>query len=125
MMPSDSSNLLSRHAKGHTLCPIRGQGRPSRPAYVGDEQIGGYDARRYDFDLTGVDADIKKAMALGNTMGMRQTRDCRSVATAKCPDIVVRNRRPLSPNPGGRVPPHWVQIFHNQRIDAILLARRA
>jgi len=43
--------------------------------YVGDEQVGGYDARHYDFDLTGVDADIKKAMELGNSVGMRQTKD--------------------------------------------------
>jgi len=43
--------------------------------YVGDEQIGGYDARHYDFDLTGIDADIKKAMALGNAMGLRQTKN--------------------------------------------------
>lgn len=43
--------------------------------YVADEQIGGYDARHYDFDLTGVDADIKKAMELGNAAGLRQTKD--------------------------------------------------
>ncbi|HTM35914.1 MAG TPA: hypothetical protein VL156_04145 [Terriglobales bacterium] len=43
--------------------------------YFGDEQSGGYDARRYDFDLTGVDANIKKAMEMGNSLGMRQTRD--------------------------------------------------
>jgi len=43
--------------------------------YAGDEQTGGYDARRYDFDLTGVDATIKRAMALGNHLGMRQTKD--------------------------------------------------
>ena len=41
--------------------------------YVGDESIGGFDARHYDFDLTGVDADIKKAMEMGNAMGLRQT----------------------------------------------------
>jgi len=43
--------------------------------FVGDEQTGGYDARRYDFDLTGVDATIKRAMSLGNHLGMRQTKD--------------------------------------------------
>ena len=43
--------------------------------YVGDEQTGGYAARRYDFDLTGVDATIKRAMALGNNLGMRHTKD--------------------------------------------------
>lgn len=43
--------------------------------YVGDEQTGGYDARHYDFDLTGVEADIKKAMVVGNALGMRQTKD--------------------------------------------------
>ena len=42
--------------------------------YVGDEQTGGYDARLYDFDLTGVDATIKRAMTMGNSMGMRQTK---------------------------------------------------
>jgi hypothetical protein len=43
--------------------------------YVGDEQTGGYDARHYDFDLSGVEADIKKAMVVGNALGMRQTKD--------------------------------------------------
>jgi hypothetical protein len=43
--------------------------------YVHDEETGGYAARRYDFDLTGVDADVKKAMELGNSLGMRQTKD--------------------------------------------------
>jgi hypothetical protein len=43
--------------------------------YVGDEQVGGYDARRYDFDLTGLDADIKKAMGAGNSLGLRQNTD--------------------------------------------------
>jgi hypothetical protein len=41
--------------------------------YVGDEQIGGYDTRRYDFDLTGIDATIKRAMKTGNAVGLRQT----------------------------------------------------
>jgi len=43
--------------------------------YVGDEQIGGYDTRRYDFDLAGVDARIKRAMKMGNAVGLRQTSD--------------------------------------------------
>lgn len=43
--------------------------------YVGDEQTGGYDARHYTFDLAGVDADIKKAMQMGNSLGLRQTKD--------------------------------------------------
>jgi hypothetical protein len=43
--------------------------------YAGDEQIGGYDARRYDFDLAGVDATIKGAMKMGNAVGLRQTSD--------------------------------------------------
>src|SRR6476660_5813733 len=32
-------------------------------------------ARRYDFDLTGVDATIKRAMIIGNSVGLRQTKD--------------------------------------------------
>jgi len=43
--------------------------------YMGDEQTGGFNARRYDFDLTGVDANIKKVMELGNAFGQRQTKD--------------------------------------------------
>jgi hypothetical protein len=43
--------------------------------YAGDEQTGGYDARRYNFDLTGVDADIKKVMIVANALGARQTKD--------------------------------------------------
>jgi hypothetical protein len=43
--------------------------------YAGDEQIGGYDARHYDFDLTGMDAPIKSAMVVGNAVGLRQTKD--------------------------------------------------
>lgn len=43
--------------------------------YVGEERTGGFDTRRYDFDLAGVDADIKKAMEIGNAMGLRQTKD--------------------------------------------------
>lgn len=56
---------------------LNGHIRDAQPGvkYVSDEQIGGYDARRYDFDLTGVDADIKKAMNIGNAAGLRQTKD--------------------------------------------------
>jgi len=43
--------------------------------YLGDEQTGGYDARHYDFDLTGVNATIKRAMTMGNLAGLRQTKD--------------------------------------------------
>lgn len=43
--------------------------------YIANEQTGGYDARRYDFDLTGVDATIKRAMQIGNAAGLRQTKD--------------------------------------------------
>lgn len=43
--------------------------------YVGDEETGGFNARHYDFDLTGVDANIKKVMELGNALGQRQTKD--------------------------------------------------
>ena len=42
--------------------------------YVADESAGGYDARRYNFDLTGVSSDAKTAMTMGNTLmpGERQ-----------------------------------------------------
>jgi hypothetical protein len=44
--------------------------------YVGEEQTGGYEAGRYNFDLAGVDATIKKAMGVGNAMGAgRQVKD--------------------------------------------------
>ena len=44
--------------------------------YVRDEQTGGYAARRYDFDLAGVDATIKRAMGVGNAIGDgRQVKD--------------------------------------------------
>jgi len=44
--------------------------------YVGEEQTGGYAARRYDFDLTGIEADAKKAMMIGNSFGGgRQVKD--------------------------------------------------
>lgn len=62
---------------GISMTFLNGHIRDAQPGvtYTGDEQIGGYDARRYDFDLTGVDADIKRAMSLGNAAGLRQTKD--------------------------------------------------
>jgi hypothetical protein len=62
---------------GISMTFLNGHIRDAQPGvkYIGDERIGGYDARRYDFDLTGVDADIKKAMSLGNAAGLRQTKD--------------------------------------------------
>ncbi len=62
---------------GIVMAYLNGHIRDAQPGvkYVGDEQTGGYDAHRYDFDLAGVDANIKKAMELGNAMGMRQTKD--------------------------------------------------
>lgn len=60
-----------------SMAYLNGHIRDAQPGvkFVADEQVGGYDARHYDFDLTGVDADIKKAMQMGNSMGMRQTKD--------------------------------------------------
>jgi len=60
---------LSAYLNGHI-----GDAQPG-VKYIADEQVGGYDARHYDFDLTGVDADIKKAMEVGNAAGLRQTKD--------------------------------------------------
>ena len=37
--------------------------------YAGDAQTGGYDAQRYDFDLAGIDATIKRGMGVGNAVG--------------------------------------------------------
>ena len=62
-------NISMAYLNGHI-----GDAQPG-VKYVGDEQTGGFDARRYDFDLTGVDADIKKAMGVGNALGLRQTKD--------------------------------------------------
>lgn len=62
-------NISMAYLNGHI-----GDAQPG-VKYVGDEPTGGFDARRYDFDLTGVDADIKKAMELGNSIGLRQTKD--------------------------------------------------
>ena len=62
-------NISMAYLNGHI-----GDAQPGAK-YVGDEQTGGFDARRYDFDLTGVDADIKKAMEMGNSLGQRQTKD--------------------------------------------------
>ncbi|HKR83128.1 MAG TPA: hypothetical protein VJS37_03070, partial [Terriglobales bacterium] len=60
-----------------SMAYLNGHIRDAQPGvkYVGDEQSGGYDSRHYDFDLAGVDADIKKAMEIGNSLGMRQTKD--------------------------------------------------
>jgi len=62
---------------GISMAYLNGHIRDAQPGvkYIRDEQTGGYDARRYDFDLNGVDADIKKAMELGNSLGLRQTKD--------------------------------------------------
>lgn len=62
---------------GISMAYLNGHIRDAQPGakYVGDEQAGGFDTRRYDFDLTGVDADIKKAMEVGNAAGLRQTKD--------------------------------------------------
>ncbi len=56
---------------------LNGHIRDAQPGvkYFGDESIGGFDARHYDFDLTGVDADIKKAMEMGSAMGLRQAKN--------------------------------------------------
>lgn len=37
--------------------------------YAGDVETGGYQAQRYDFDLAGIDATIKRAMGVGNAVG--------------------------------------------------------
>jgi hypothetical protein len=60
-----------------SMAYLNGHIRDAQPGvkYVADEQSGGYDSRHYDFDLTGVDADIKRAMEIGNSLGMRQTKD--------------------------------------------------
>ena len=63
-------NIIGAYLNGHIGDAQEGV------KYVGDEQMGGYDARHYDFDLANVDATIKKAMNLGNAMpGMRQTKN--------------------------------------------------
>ena len=74
--PSHSQDWYTVYG-GISMTFLNGHIRDAQPGvkYAGDEQIGGYDARRYDFDLTGVDADIKKAMSLGNAAGLRQTKD--------------------------------------------------
>lgn len=45
--------------------------------YVGDEQVGGFDTRRYDFDLTDINSDSKKAMVGGSSFapGVRKLKD--------------------------------------------------
>jgi hypothetical protein len=37
--------------------------------YAGDVETGGYQTQRYDFDLAGIDATIKRAMGVGNAVG--------------------------------------------------------
>jgi hypothetical protein len=37
--------------------------------YAGDVETGGYQTLRYDFDLAGIDATIKRAMGVGNAVG--------------------------------------------------------
>ena len=74
--PLHSQNWYTVYG-GISMTFLNGHIRDAQPGvkYTGDEQTGGYDTRRYDFDLTGVDADIKKAMSLGNAAGLRQTKD--------------------------------------------------
>lgn len=62
---------------GIVMAYLNGHIRDAQPGvkYVGDEETGGYAAHRYNFDLTGVDADIKKAMVMGNALGQRHTKD--------------------------------------------------
>jgi hypothetical protein len=62
---------------GMAMTYLNGHIRDAQPGvqYAGDEQTGGYDVRHYDFDLTGADAKVKKAMMIGNAIGMRQTKD--------------------------------------------------
>jgi len=74
--PSHSQDWYTVYG-GISMTFLNGHIRDAQPGvkYAGDEQIGGYDARRYDFDLTGVDADIKRAMSIGNAAGLRQTKD--------------------------------------------------
>jgi hypothetical protein len=74
--PYGSPNWQAAYG-GISMAYLNGHIRDAQPGvkYASDEQTGGYDARRFDFDLTGVDADIKKVMELGNSLGMRQTKD--------------------------------------------------
>ena len=74
--PYGSPNWQAAYG-GISMAYLNGHIRDAQPGvkYIGDEQTGGYDVRHYDFDLTGVNADIKKAMELGNSLGMRQTKD--------------------------------------------------
>ncbi len=74
--PYGSSNFQMVYGN-ISMAYLNGHIRDAQPGvkYVGDEQTGGYVARHYDFDLTGVDADIKKAMEVGNALGLRQTKD--------------------------------------------------
>ncbi len=75
-IPYHSQNWYTVYG-GISMAFLNGHIRDAQPGakYIDDEQTGGYDVRRYNFDLTGVDADIKKAMDIGNTTGLRQTKD--------------------------------------------------
>jgi hypothetical protein len=75
-VPYHSQNWYSVYS-GISMTFLSGHIRDAQPGvkYAGEEQTGGFDARRYDFDLAGVDADIKRAMSLGQTAGLRQTKD--------------------------------------------------
>lgn len=74
--PYGSPNWAAAYG-GISMTYLNGHIGDAQPGvkYVGDEQAGGYEARHYDFDLTGVEADIKKAMVVGNALGMGQTKD--------------------------------------------------
>ena len=69
---------------GMAMAYLNSHIRDAQPGvkYAGDEQTGGYDARRYNIDLTGVDADIKKAMNLANTLGAGHSKDYNVKGTA-------------------------------------------
>ncbi len=70
---------------GMVMTYMNGHIRDGQPGvkYMADEQVGGTDARRYDFDLAGLDTTEKEAMgvgsnlgrALGATMGARKMKD--------------------------------------------------
>lgn len=53
---------------GMVMTYMNGHIRDGQPGvkYVTDEQVGGTEARRYDFDLTGLDTTEKEAMGVGS-----------------------------------------------------------
>ncbi len=64
------TNIFMAYLNGHIGDAQQGM------KYVGEEQTGGYDARRYDFDLANVSSDAKKALQLASTFGGgRQLKD--------------------------------------------------